>query len=295
MIKTCSIALAAAVLAAAQAVAAPSVDWDRTTSAAALSPVSESLRADFQALNRKLSAEGPQRMLYGIPQKPQDAFAGAAGCDRLDAMFMRAFSLDEAVRFLQPCAQGLSQRYGLPVTAEKGAVGVDGSRGEALGIQLRVPASIKPGNHILMDLSYSLRELRQGRLLGFPAAVISGSLDGRPAVSPQSFTGIPSWLDRKSLRIEPRMTRFDLAGELHVVLFDKDDGQVEFTRPAVKSPDAMVSFTRSTDEEAGPYSAAAIESVSPGELARLVAGVAVPEQLDASLRRSVAEFFASLR
>ena len=80
-----------------------------------------------------------------------------------------------------------------------------------------------------------------------------------------------------------------------MVLFDKNDDQVEFTRPAVKTPDALVSFTKSTDEEAGPYSAAAIAAVSPGELARLVAGVAVPEQLDASLRRSVTEFFASLR
>ena len=285
----------AAVLAAAPAAAAPAVDWDRTTSAAALSPVSDSLRADFQALNRKISAEGPQRMIYGIPQKPQDAFSGAAGCASLDAMFLRAFSIDEAVRFIQPCAQGLSQRYGLPVTAEKGVVGVDGGSGEALGIQIRVPASIKPGNHILMDLSYTLRELRKGRLLGFPAAVISGSLDVRAAVSPQSFSGIPSWLDHQSLRLDSKLTRFGLAGELHVVLFDKDDDQVEFTRPAVKTPDALVSFTRSTDEEAGPYSAAAIESVNPGQLAGLVSGIAVPEQLDASLRRSVAELFASLR
>ena len=60
-----------------------------------------SLRADFQALNHKLSAEGPARIIYGVPQKPQDAFTGAAGCDRLDAVFIRAFSLDEAVQFLQ--------------------------------------------------------------------------------------------------------------------------------------------------------------------------------------------------
>jgi len=288
------IVLAAATLAAAQAAAAPSVDWDRTSSSQ-LSLVTESFRADFQALNRKLSAAGPQRVIYGVPQRPQDAFADTAGCTDVDAMFLRAFSLDEALRFLQPCVQGLSQRYGLPVAAEKGVVGVDGGRGEAWGILIRVPASLKPGNRILMDLSYSIRERRQGRLLGFPAAVISGSLDGRVPVTPQGFTGVPSWLDRRSLRLDPKLTRFGLAGDLHVVLFDQDDDQVEFTSPAVKTPDAMVSFTRSSDEEAGPYGVAAIESVSPGELARLVADVPVPEQLGASLRRSVAEFLASLR
>lgn len=163
---------------AVNAAAAPSVDWDHASAVAAVSPAGASLQADFKALADKLSMGPKERIIYGVPQTMQDAFSGVEACSILDAKFFRALSIDEAVQSLDACAQGLSQRYGLPVTAEQGLVGIDGGRKAVLGIIIHVPASIQPGNHILMDLSYSIREQRQGRLLGFPAGIVSGDPGG---------------------------------------------------------------------------------------------------------------------
>ena len=175
--------LCAGVVGPQHAAAAPTVDWGRTTAVAAPSAGGESLQAGFQALSHKVAAEARERMIYGIPQNPQDAFAGVPACSSVDAMMFRAFTLDEAVDFLKPCADGLSQRYGLPVTIEQGPVGVDGCRSTTPGIIVHVPATINPGNHILMDLSYSLREKRNAKLLGFPAGIVSGTLYGRTKAS----------------------------------------------------------------------------------------------------------------
>ncbi|MCX5797748.1 MAG: hypothetical protein NTY77_19835 [Elusimicrobia bacterium] len=170
--------VAASPILAVRVCAAPTVDWDHVSAIAAISPAGESLAADFKALADKVSSEPKERIIYGVPHTMQDAFSGVAACSILDAKFFRALSIDEAVSSLEPCAQGLSQRYGLPVTAEQGLVGIDGGRKAVTGIIIHVPASIQPGNHILMDLSYSIREQRQGRLLGFPAGVVSGNPDG---------------------------------------------------------------------------------------------------------------------
>ena len=166
--------VAASPILAVRVCAAPSVDWDQVSAVAAISPAAGSLAADFKALADKVAAEPHERVIYGVPHKVQDAFSGVAACSILDARFFRALSLDEAVQSLESCAQGLSQRYGLPVTAEQGLVGVDGGRKAVLGIIIHVPATIQPGNHILMDLSYAIRDQRHSILLGFPAGIVSG-------------------------------------------------------------------------------------------------------------------------
>jgi hypothetical protein len=163
------------------AAAAPGVDWDDASASAA----GGSLQAGFQALNRKVASEAPERTIYGTTQRPQDAFAGLPACSGVDAQTVQTYSLDEAVDALKPCADALSQRYGLPVTVEAGSVGVDGCRSTASGILFRVPATIDPSSHILMDLSYSIREARHSELLGLPAGIVSGSIYTRPKASAQ--------------------------------------------------------------------------------------------------------------
>ena len=177
--KTLYILALAALLSPALAAAAPAATWDQ----AAPSVSGADLQAGFQALHRQVSAEKQDRIIYGVPQHANDAFAGVPACSNLDAQFLRAFTIDEAVSFLKPCADGLSQRYGLPVTAEKGSVTLDGTSTIVPGIVIHVPAAIKSDNHILMDLSYAIREQRRGQLLGFRAGVVSGSVVGHAGQS----------------------------------------------------------------------------------------------------------------
>jgi hypothetical protein len=179
MITKLSITFVAGALFCAAAAAAPVVDWDGAASGSAASVSGESLQAGFQALSQKVAAEKKTAVIYGVPTQYQDAFAGIPACNEIDAMLLRAFSLDEAVASLAPCMQGLSERYSIAVSAEKGAVGVNGGLDLVAGIVIHVPAEIQSGNHILMDLSYAIREKRHGKILGFPASVVSGTYDAQ--------------------------------------------------------------------------------------------------------------------
>jgi hypothetical protein len=171
--------VAALPILAVTASAAPSVDWDQSSvGAVALSPAGESLAADIKALSDNVSNESATHIIYGVPQKMQNAFAGIDACSVMDAQYLTAVSLDEAVQALGPCAQGLSQRYGVTVTIEQGPVGVDGGRQAVQGIVFHVPANIAKGNHILMDLSFSIRDQRHSTILGLPAGIVSGKETG---------------------------------------------------------------------------------------------------------------------
>lgn len=231
--------------------------------------------------------------LAAAAQQRQDAFAGGSACSVADARPVQAFSREEAVRALAPCLRELSQRYGVAVSAEPGAVGVNGGRDEAPGILIRVPAEIRPDCHVLMDLSYAVREQRQGRLLGWPAGVWSGSLDGPEPVSAEGLAGIPAWLDRTSLRLDAKLTQARLGGDLHAIFFDKDDNEVELSLPAAGA-EAVVTFVKSTDEESGPYKAASLDAGEPGALRRTLASVPIPAELDASIRKAVQDLFDRL-
>ncbi|MBI5240074.1 MAG: hypothetical protein HY926_06350 [Elusimicrobia bacterium] len=165
MNKTLSLALAAAAFCSSPAAAAPSVDWDGAVAVAQASPFAESLRADLQAFRARVRAENAELREAAAPSQPKDAFASAPACASADAVYFRAFSLEEAVRFLQPCAKDLSKAYGLPVSIEKGLV--DGKPGILVG----VPAMLPQESQVLSDLDCAVREQRKGRLLGLPASV----------------------------------------------------------------------------------------------------------------------------
>jgi hypothetical protein len=245
--------------------------------------------------SRLAAAATQERVIYGVVQQRQDAFAGDPACSVVDALPIRAFGRDEAVRALAPCMRELSQRYGVVVRAESGAVGMDGGRDEAPGILIHVPAEIKKDCPILMDLSYSIREQRKGRLLGWPAGVWSGSLDGQEPVASSGSVGIPAWIDRPSLKMDAKLTKKRVGGDLHVILFDKDDNEVELSLPAVApGAEAAVTFIKSTDEEFGPYKVASLDAAGSGALRRALASVPIPAGFGSSLRKAVQDLFDHL-
>ena len=237
-----------------------------------------------------------ERVILGVVQRVQDAFAGDTACAVADAQPLQAFAPEEAVRALSPCAQALSRRYGVEVRAELGMVGIDGGRDKTPGILIRVPGEIDKGCHILMDLSFAIREKRKGRLLGQPAGVWSGDLIEPAPVTAESIPGVPVWLDGPSLRADAKLTKTHMGTQLHVALFDKDDNEVEFDIPATGSAgEAMVTFTKATDEELGPYKVASLESAAPGALKATVASATLPAELEPATLKTVREFLAQLR
>jgi len=242
-----------------------------------------------------LAAAAQERVVSGAMPQRQDAFAGGSACAVAEAQPIRAFGLEEAVRALAPCLRELSQRYGVAVSAEKGDVGVDGGRGVAPGLLIRVPAEIRKDCHVLMDLSYAIREKRRGLLLGWPAGVWSGSLDEPGPVSAESVAGIPAWLDGPSLKLDAKLTKAGREGGLRVVLFDKDDNEVELSAAAAApGAEAVVTFTKSTDEELGPYPVGSLDAADPGALKRALVSVPAPSGLDAAVLKAVRDLFERL-
>jgi hypothetical protein len=243
----------------------------------------------------RLAVAAQESVIYGVVQQRQDALAGGTACAVVDAQSTRAVDLDAAVRALGPCMQDLSQRYGVTVNAVKGAVGVDGGRSTAAGILIQVPAEIRKDCHVLMDLSYSVREKRKGLLFGLPAGVWSGALEPQDSLSAESVAAIPAWLDGASLKLDTKLTKLRQGVELRVVLFDKDDNEVELTSAAAApSGEASVTFTKATDEELGPYKAAGLDAAAPGALRRTLSAVPIPAELDAHLRKAVQGLFERL-
>ncbi len=227
----------------------------------------------------------------------EDALSGVPACAAAESSPARPATLDAAVGSLAPCAAGLSQRYGLDVAAAQGVLGNRDGRGEVMGILLQVPASVPRGSRVLVDLSYAIRDLRNGILLGFPAGVWSGSLEGGTQTPSQGSPGVPVWLDSRSLKLEAKLTKMDLHGDLHAVLFDKDDNEAEFVVPAAAMlrGRTMATFVKSSDEELGPWPVESIEAHSPGALGGLAASVAIPAELDARLRPAVQSLLSELR
>ena len=227
----------------------------------------------------------------------EDALSGVPACVAAEAAYPLPGTLDDAVTSVAPCAAGLSQRYGLDVSAAQGVLGNRNGRGEVMGILLQVPASVPKGNRVLMDLSYAIRDLRNGILLGFPAGVWSGSLEGGTQTPPQGVPGVPVWLDGRSLKFEAKLTKMGLHGDLHAVLFDKDDNEAEFVVLAAATPRGriMAAFVKSSDEELGPWPVESIEAGSPGALGGLAASIAIPAELDARLRPAVQGLLSELR
>jgi|GEM_PF-3545639 len=243
------------------------------------------------------AAEGPLRLVYGAAVFPEDALAGVPACTAAEAAAPRPGTLDDAVGLLAACAAGLSQRYGLDVRAAKGVLENGEDRSDGMGILLQVPASLPKGSRILVDLSYAVRERRNRMLLGFPAGVWSGSLEGGTQTPPQGAPSVPVWLDGRSLKLEAKLTKMDLHGNLHAVLFDKDDNELELVLPAAPAQGGRIVavFVKSSDEELGPWPVETIEAHSPGALGGLAASIAIPAELDARLRPAVQRLLSELR
>jgi len=229
----------------------------------------------------------------------EDALSGVPACVAAESSSAsaRPATLDAAVGLLAPCAAGLSRRYGLDVRAAKGVLENGEDRGEVMGILLQVPASIPKGSRVLVDLSYAVRERRSGMLLGFPAGVWSGRLEGETQMPSQGEPGVPVWLDGRSLKLDAKLTRIDLHGDLHAVLFDQGDNEMELVAPAAATPRGrtMVTFVKSSDDELGPWPVETIAAHSPGALGGLAASIAIPAELDARLRPAVQRLLSELR
>ena len=243
------------------------------------------------------AAEGQELVIYGVAQRVNDALSGVPACVAAEAAYPLPGTLDDAVTSMAPCAVGLSQRYGLDVRAAKGALGTSDGQGETMGILLQVPARLPKGSRVLLDLSYAIRERRHGMLLGRPAAVWSGRLDGGWQTPAPGAAGVPTWMDGPSLRLEVRLTKVDIRGDIHAVLFDKEDNELELALSAGPEQGGriMAVFVKSSDEELGPWPVESIEAGSPGALGRMASAVAIPAELDAGLRRRVQGLFGELR
>jgi hypothetical protein len=243
----------------------------------------------------RIAAAAQQSVIYGVVQQRQDVFSGSSACALVDAQPSQASGIEAVVTALAPCMQELSRRYKVAVSAVKGDVGVDGGRSKAQGVLIQVPADIGRDCHILMDLSYSIREKRKGLLLGLPAGVWSGSLETPAPTLTVSLIRIPAWLDGESLRADAKSIKADVDGGLHAAFFDKDDNEVELTAAAAApAGEASVTFTKATDDELGPYRVAILEAAQPGALKRILSAVPLPAGLDVSTRKAVQGFIASL-
>ncbi len=98
----------------------------------------------------------------------KDAFQEVQACWIADAMPLRPFTLEQAVRLLEPCAEGLSSLYQVPVSVRQGLAASGGDFSVQLqGIVFTIK-SAPLGSAALRDLSRGLN-LRRGRLLGHPA------------------------------------------------------------------------------------------------------------------------------
>ncbi|MDE2292103.1 MAG: hypothetical protein KGL53_08470 [Elusimicrobia bacterium] len=279
-----SLILAAAVMAPSLTFAAPAADFDGASAKPAA--FDAGLTAGFHGLSKRLAMEQPS---YTLPRNPVDAFKAEPACSVVDAMYLRAFDLDEAVRVLAPCFQALSKRYAVSIAPAKGMVALSEGRGEAMGIMLRVAGVTFIGNHVMYDLDYSLK-LRRGTLLGFPASL------GRTINYMKSAPIVPSWVDASSLYMEPRQTSI-ANGTLRVVLFDKYDDQVELDAPVtdrLDSAQATVDFTKADDEEVGPLPVGSVQASAAGGLGRMLASVSIPAGLDAATKTAVFQLFSAL-
>ena len=80
-----------------------------------------------------------------------------------------------------------------------------------------------------------------------------------------------------------------------MILFDKDDNEVELSAAAAApGAEAVVTFTKSTDEELGPYPVGSLDAADPGALKRALVSVPAPSGLDAAVLKAVRDLFERL-
>ncbi|MBI5597710.1 MAG: hypothetical protein HY928_16610 [Elusimicrobia bacterium] len=101
---------------------------------------------------------------------PKDLFAEIPECLIVDARFIRAPGLQEAVDMLRPCAKALTRRAAVPVSIVDPAGPVEAS---APLLEVRLGAGALAASAFMRDLRFSL-EKREHSLLGYPAKIVRG-------------------------------------------------------------------------------------------------------------------------
>src|SRR5688572_22125259 len=111
------------------------------------------------------------RVVAGI--KPMDAFSGVEACRVLDARFVKAPTMEEAVKLLTPCVESVSAAYGAKISIRQGT---PVSPENEMGIQVQmllieVPQGTTITSAVMKDLNRAL-SVRNSRLLGHQAMVV---------------------------------------------------------------------------------------------------------------------------
>lgn len=101
---------------------------------------------------------------------PKDLFAEIPECLIVDARFIRAPKLEEAVDMLRPCAKALTLRAAVPVSIVDQSAPVGAS---SAGLDVRLGAGALAASAFMRDLRFSL-EKREYSLLGWPAKIVRG-------------------------------------------------------------------------------------------------------------------------
>lgn len=101
---------------------------------------------------------------------PKDLFVEIPECLIVDARFIRAPKLEEAVDMLRPCAKALTRRAAVPVSIVDPAGPVEAS---SPLLEVRLGAGALAASAFMRDLRFSL-EKREYSLLGYPAKIVRG-------------------------------------------------------------------------------------------------------------------------
>ncbi|MBI2362799.1 MAG: hypothetical protein HYV15_05395 [Elusimicrobia bacterium] len=101
---------------------------------------------------------------------PKDLFVEIPECLIVDARFIRAPKLEEAVDMLRPCAKALTLRAAVPVSIVDQSAPVGAS---SAGLDVRLGAGALAASAFMRDLRFSL-EKREYSLLGWPAKIVRG-------------------------------------------------------------------------------------------------------------------------
>lgn len=102
------------------------------------------------------------------PLQGVDAFRNLSECTIVDARFLLALSLQEAVETLGPCMAAVSARYGVAISASEGLIDVRDRGIGRRGIFIVVSSIVPEDNPVLADLTVALMK-RRHILLGHSA------------------------------------------------------------------------------------------------------------------------------
>jgi hypothetical protein len=111
------------------------------------------------------------RAVEGI--KPMDAFSGVEACKIIDVKFIKAPTLEEAVKLMAPCLDSVSATYGVKVTIRQGTPATPENE---MGVQvqmllLEVPQGTTITSPVMKDLNRAL-SARKSRLFGHQTMVV---------------------------------------------------------------------------------------------------------------------------